>query len=258
MKHDFEERKQKRIENAKRLAIKNENEAKDLYNSASEMASIIPMGQPILIGHHSERRDRNYRDKIHNTFGKSFEKSEKAVHYKDKAERIEQNDAIFSDEPNALEKLDEKLKSLLETQEFMKLANKYIRRNDKESFLKIPHATEKIWEQLNTPDVMGAIGFPHYSLTNNNANIRQVKQRIAQLQNRARRQPIDKIINGVRILENREANRLQIIFDGKPLEETRKALKGNGFRWSPTWGAWQRHISNWAYHCAKEIAENLK
>ena len=258
MKHDFEERRQKRIGNAKRLAIKNEKEAKDLYNSASEMASIIPMGQPILIGHHFERRDRNYRDKIHNTFGKSLEKSEKAVYYKDKAESIEQNDAIFSDDPNALEKLDEKLKSLENSQEFMKLANKYIRKNDKQSFLKIPHATEKIWEQLNTPDVMGAIGFPHYSLSNNNANIRQVKQRIAQLQNRATIQPIDKIINGMRILENREANRLQIIFDGKPSEDTRKVLKGNGFRWSPTEGAWQRHISNWAYRCAVEIAENLK
>ena len=258
MKHDFEERRQKRIGNAKRLAIKNEKEAKDLYNSASEMASIIPMGQPILIGHHSERRDRNYRDKIHNKFGKSFEKSEKAVYYKDKAESIEQNDAIFSDDPNALEKLDEKLKSLENSQEFMKLANKYIRKNDKESFLKIRFATEKIWEQLNTPDVMGAIGFPHYSLSNNNANIRQVKQRIAQLQNRATRQPIDKIIKGVRILENREANRLQIIFDGKPSEETRKALKGNGFRWSPTEGAWQRHISNWAFHCAEEIVKDPK
>jgi len=258
MKHDFEERRQKRIENAKRLAIKNENEANDLYNSASEMASVIPMGQPILIGHHSERRDRNYRDKIHNKFGKSFEKSERADYYKDKAKTIEQNNAIFSDDPNALEKLNEKLKSLENSQEFMKLANKYIRKNDKESFLKLRFATQKIWEDLTTPNIMGAIGFAHYSLNNNNANIRQVKKRIAQLKNRATRQPIDKIINGVRILENREANRLQIIFDGKPSEDTRKALKGNGFRWSPTEGAWQRQISNCAFIVAQEMMGNLK
>ena len=258
MKHDFEERRQKRIGNAKRLAIKNEEEAKDLYNSASEMASIIPMGQPILIGHHSEMSDRNYRDKIHNKFDKSFEKSERAVYYKDKVESIEQNDAIFSDDPNALEKLDEKLKSLENSQEFMKLANKYIRKNDKEGFLKIRFATEKIWKDLTTPNLMGAIGFAHYSLNNNNANIRQVKKRIAQLKNREINKPVDKVINGIRIFENREANRLQIIFVGKPADETRKQLKANGFRWSPTEGAWQRHISNNACHSAKEIAESLK
>ena len=38
---------------------------------AREMASIIPLGQPILIGHHSERGDRNYRNRIHRTFVKA-------------------------------------------------------------------------------------------------------------------------------------------------------------------------------------------
>jgi Domain of unknown function (DUF3560) len=258
MKHDFEERRQKRIATAKIRAIKNEQEAETLYNSAKELASIMPMGQPILIGHHSERRDRNYRDIIHNKFGKSFEKSEKAVYYKNKAESIEQNDVIFSDDPNALEKLNEKLKSLENSQEFMKLTNKFIRKNDKEGFLKIRFATDKIWEEMTTPNVMGAIGFAHYSLNNNNANIRQVKKRITQLKHREVNQPVDKVINGVRIFEKREANRLQIIFRGKPGEDTRKQLKANGFRWSPTEGAWQRHISNWAFRCARGIAENLK
>jgi hypothetical protein len=50
------------------------------------MASIIPFGQPILGGHHSEKRDRNYRDKIHNTYGKAFELQDKVGYYKDKAE----------------------------------------------------------------------------------------------------------------------------------------------------------------------------
>ena len=31
------------------------------------MASVIPFGQPILVGHHSERRDRSYRDRIRST-----------------------------------------------------------------------------------------------------------------------------------------------------------------------------------------------
>lgn len=53
------------------------------------MASVIPFGQPILIGHPSEQRDRNYRDKIHNTFGKAFAMQDKAAYYEDKAENAQ-------------------------------------------------------------------------------------------------------------------------------------------------------------------------
>jgi len=257
MRHDFKQRREKRIANAKNRAVKNEQQADSLYQSAKEMASFIPLGQPILVGHHSEKRDRNYRDKIHNTFGKSFEKREKAAYYADKAESIAGNDAIFSDDPEALQKLQAKLKSLQQAQEFMKSANRFIKKNDKAGFLKMPHASETLWEDLNTPDVMGIIGFASYSLKNNGANIRQVKQRIAQLTNREARKPIDKVVNGVRVLENRRANRLQIIFEGKPAEEIRKRLKSGGFRWSPSEGAWQRHISNWAYHTAMDIVNSI-
>lgn len=257
MKHNFEEHREKRIANAKRLAVKNEREAESLYNSAHEMASFIPFGQPILVGHHSEKRDRRYREKIHNKFGKSFEKREKAEYYAEKAKTIENNDAISSDDPQAMQKLTDKLKSLQEAQEFMKSANKYIMKKDRAGFLKMPHATEKLWEDLTTPNVMGHIGFAHYSLSNNGANIRRIQKRIEQLKAQDVRPPIDKTVNGVRIFENREANRLQIVFKGKPNEEIRKQLKSNGFRWSPTQSAWQRHISNWAFHSAIDMAEKL-
>ncbi|SEK23185.1 DUF3560 domain-containing protein [Parapedobacter koreensis] len=257
MKHDFEQRRQKRIENAKNRAKKNEQEAESLYKSATEMASVIPFGQPILVGHHSEKRDRNFRDKIHNTFGKSFEKQDKAKYYEEKAETIETNTDIFSDDPDALQKLEARLRELQESQEFMKAANKCLKKKDKEGFFSLPHASEKLWQEINTPDVMGEIGFAHYKLSNNNANIRRIKQRIEQLRKLQERQPFDKTINGVRIVENLGANRLQMVFDGKPSAEVRKQLKSNGFRWSPNEGAWQRHISNWALYIAKQIAEGL-
>lgn len=94
------------------------------------------MGQPILIGHHSEKRDRNYRDKIHNTMGRSVEGGKKADYYAEKAETIKNNDAIFSDDPDALTKLEQKLGSLKENQEFTKAANRCVKKQDKEAFLK--------------------------------------------------------------------------------------------------------------------------
>lgn len=61
-------------------------------------------------------------------------------------------------------------------------------------------------------------------------------------------------INGetAQIVRNKEAMRLQLVFDGKPKEETRKALKSNGFRWAPSSMAWQRLLnanSEWALKC---------
>jgi hypothetical protein len=255
MKHDFEQRREKRISNAQNRAIKNKAEAENLYNKAKEMAGFIPFGQPILAGHHSEKRDRNYRDRIHNTFGKSFEKMDKSAYYEDKAESIANNNAISSDDPNAIGKLTEYLKKLRDTQEFMKSANKCIKKKDKAAFLNLPFATEKLWEELNTPDCFKCLGFASYKLTNNNANIRRVEQRISQLKKVENRQEVDRTINGIRIYENKEANRLQIYFEGKPSEEIRKRLKKRGFRWSPSEGAWQRHISNDAFQSANEICQ---
>jgi hypothetical protein len=47
---------------------------------------------------------------------------------------------------------------------------------------------------------------------------------------------------------------VQLIFPGKPSDEIRARLKSNGFRWSPTAGAWQRMPSAWAWQVAREIA----
>jgi hypothetical protein len=59
-------------------------ESSALHKRADSMASVIPLGQPILVGHHSEKRDRNYRERIFNTMGKAVAASEKADYYRDR------------------------------------------------------------------------------------------------------------------------------------------------------------------------------
>lgn len=259
MKHDFEERRQRRIENAQNQAKKNKQAARDYEKKASQMASAIPMGQPILIGHHSEQRDRRNRSQLHNTFGKSVEANRKAGYYADKAECIANNKAISSDDPQAIEKLEAKLATLKNLQEFMKAANKYIKKQDKDAFLKLEYGGEDLWLQLNTPDCMKDNGFPQYKLSNNDANIRRIEERLAGLKRQADSTAvIDKVINGVRIFENKEANRLQLFFEGKPADEIRRKLKASGFRWSPGEGAWQSYISRQALYNAELIAESIE
>ena len=110
MKSNFEERKQARIERYKELSVKNENKSSELFAQQRKMASVIPMGQPILIGHHSEKGHRSLLNRIDNTMRKSVQASDKAEYYADKANAAENNIAIFSDDPEAIRKLKEKIK----------------------------------------------------------------------------------------------------------------------------------------------------
>jgi len=74
-----------RAERYSGLAEKNEAKSEALYNEAHRMADVIPLGQPILVGHHSEGRDRRYLERIHNKFGESVETQKKAEYFEQRA-----------------------------------------------------------------------------------------------------------------------------------------------------------------------------
>jgi hypothetical protein len=65
------------------------------------------------------------------------------------------------------------------------------------------------------------------------------------------REPIVETVDGVEIVQNFPENRVQILFGGKPDEETRKRLKSSAWRWSPTNSAWQRKLTPAAVNSAK-------
>ena len=48
---------------------------------------------------------------------------------------------------------------------------------------------------------------------------------------------------GGKAIHNKEINRIQLIFNGKPDEKIRNELKHNGFHWSRNEGAWQREFN---------------
>ena len=57
------------------------------------------------------------------------------------------------------------------------------------------------------------------------------------------------------VIRNKEEMRLQLIFDGKPSEETRTQLKANGFRWAPSCMAWQRLLNDNAEWALRRITD---
>ena len=75
-------------------------------------------------------------------------------------------------------------------------------------------------------------GFQTWQLSNNNANIRRIKERIAQLEKAETEQTTEQMIGEVKLVDSVEHNRLQIFFPDKPSTEIRSQLKQQGFRWS--------------------------
>ena len=107
--------------------------------------------------------------------------------------------------------------------------------------------------KLRAPDFCGRIGYPAYALQNNNANIRRIRGRIAELKKRTENTPEGWEFDGGRVVVNTAENRLQIIFDGKPDADIRTELKGEGFRWAPSQGAWQRQLTDNAMRAARRL-----
>ena len=87
---------------------------------------------------------------------------------------------------------------------------------------------------------------PDYELTSLRGKIKRTQARLDELDKRTEQaqQPADGTkFPGGEIVRNTEADRLQIIFGEKPDDQQREALKQNGFRWSPRYGAWQRQLT---------------
>ena len=134
---------------------------------------------------------------------------------------------ISSDDPQAVEKLEAKLAALEKHQEMMKAANAAIRMKDPAKgdakLAELGYTPEDI-AKLREPDFCGRIGYPAYALQNNNANIRRIRGRIAELKKRTESTPEGWEFDGGRVVVNTTENRLQVIFDGKPDADVRLSL----------------------------------
>lgn len=170
-------------------------------------------------------------------------------------------DVIKSGDQDAIERLEEKLESLKDTQERMKAANKAIRMKDvkkaDEELMNMGYSEDQI-KNLREPDFCGRVGYPSYMLQNNNANIHRIEGRLNQLRAAKEKGMQETECKLFKVVENTEIMRLQIIFDGKPKPEVRDILKKNGFRWSPKNNCWQRQLTNNARYSLNRVKEELE
>ncbi|MFC0302733.1 hypothetical protein [Rhizorhabdus histidinilytica] len=60
-------------------------------------------------------------------------------------------------------------------------------------------------------------------------------------------------VDGVRVVENTEMDRIQIFFPGKPAPDEIALLKGRAFKWAPSIGAWQRQLTDNARRATQQV-----
>lgn len=218
-------------------AQKARDEATAAYEASKERADRIPMGQPILVGHHSERKHRRDLAKIDRDMRKSIDAIKRAEHYERKAAGVGKG-GISADDPDAIEKITARIAELEETRDAYKAHNK--------------KARSKAGRESGIDPV------PGYSLTNLGANIRRLKRRLEGLKRDAETPESPDISgDGWRIEQSKDDNRVRFYFDEKPDRDTCKAMKRAGFRWAPSVGAWQRQLTHAGVYAAKRMANQL-
>lgn len=185
----------------------------------------IEPGQPILVGHHSERRHRR-------AIARADQHMAKAVEFAKKAERLDQraeavgHGGIASDDPEALQQLRAKLAERQTRQEKMKAANK---------------------AQRGT--------YQPYQLSNNNAEIRRLVERIKQVEQLHQAAPIEKEGNGWSMSE--DDGRILVQFDQRQPDEVIAPVRSAGFVFSRSRCAWVRKVTANAVTAAERLADKL-
>ena len=258
---DYQERKESKRERLEERAAKAAAVSNERFNTASTLGKMLPFGQPILVGHHSEAKHRKHAKSINTNMRKSVEAQDKAEYLSRRADSVG-SAGIASDDPEAVEKLKKKLEGLIKSHELMKAVNKIVRSShmteeDKIEYLVNTHGqTEERAKKLLRPcEFFGKFGFDAYALQNSNANIRTTRKRLEHLEALHNEAPLqgngEAMGTAWELYE--EEGRIKFSFDGIPAEEVRKKLKSNGFKWSRYSKAWVRKLTPNAVFVTKRL-----
>ena len=161
-------------------------------------------------------------------------------------------------DPHAREMWVDRLQRLQSTLDRGKAMNAHFRKHktmkgfpdmDDETAAELDEAISRAPAFAQTP-------FPDFELASLRGKIKRAQENLSKLD--SLEQHKDDAANtlefdGGKIFLNMEANRLQILFDEIPSDETRAELKSHGFKWSRKNEAWQRQLTRNAIYDAKHI-----
>jgi hypothetical protein len=250
-----QEEKRERLENA---AERRAEEAQSAFDRAHKAVEGIPFGQPILVGHHSERRHRADLRRQENGIRKGIELTQEARELAHRAAAVGTG-GISSDDPDAIAKLTAEVAELEATQERDKRINALYRKGDADALAAMGLNLDTLRAEVQRSHSWDKQPIPRYRLSNRNNNIRRIRQRIEEL-TKLRAEPVrEPVTIGAATIseETDDDNRIAVRFP-KEREDIRAALKARGWRWSPTRGAWVRKRTAGVFDLAVMILQKIE
>lgn len=177
-----------RAERLRGWAVKRETQAEAAGRRAREISDMIPFGQPILVGHHSEGRHRRDLDRIQSGFQRSYESARMAERHRGRADEIERQAerSVYSDDADAVEKLEARIAERETERAAIKAYNSSCRKGHPDPSLLTDRQREALPNVLRfTPGGPPKDGsMPGYALTNLSGTIARDRKRLAELKAR--------------------------------------------------------------------------
>jgi hypothetical protein len=207
-----------RADRLEEWAAKRAAKSEAALNGARILADGIPFGQPILVGHHSEKRHRRDLDRIDSGMRRGIEHHAMATSMASRADNIRAaaDHAIYSDDEDAIERLGERIAELETKREARKAANAEYRK---------AHRAELA--AMTAYQRSQAVPWPSYSISNLGGNIGRLRERLAGLEARAKRQAAAEDAGGV--IVKRSSDYAVVTFAEKPDADVRAELKAAGY-----------------------------
>lgn len=231
------EKLERRLDKRREWAEKAEGRSAGLFEAATDAVAGIEPGQPILVGHHSERHHRRALDRHDSRMRRACETADLARHHDQRADGLERqlDRSIFSDDPDAIGQLQAKIEHLEQKRAGMKALNAHWRKHG--TMRGAPGLTDEAAAQLDadipTRYTWERQPVPGYRLTNLGAEIRRAKERIKDVGTRTARTERAEASGGYVVEGERWVS---VTFAEKPSRTVLDALRGAGFYWNG--GAW--------------------
>lgn len=118
---NFQEHAKRKAEKLESYSLNAEKKSTEYYEASNEGRDFLSLGEPIKIGHHSEKRHRALIERNHNRMRKSVEFSEKAEDYQSRAEYWSKKaEQINLSMPESLDYFQFELEKAIKTHEELK------------------------------------------------------------------------------------------------------------------------------------------
>ena len=158
----------------------------------------------------------------------------------------QRREAISGDDPAALEKLTARLEGMQERHELAKKQNAHWRKHG--TMKGFPGISDEraaeLDAEINSQLPIWQLPHPHYSISNANAEMKRLRDRIETIQRQRAAGDAERVYNGFAVERSAADGRINITFDAKPEAPARDVLKSNGFHWSPRAQVWTRQLTD--------------